>query len=112
MTYLSYNMDTEIGCRVYKDNILQYDLNDNLIKVWDSIKQAESDGGFSSNKISLCCNRKNITYMGYIWVSKPVYKQQKLLMKCYEKKLCSDNGIVVISDIIVKCSYINSGEMY
>ena len=47
--------------------ILQYDLNDILIKEWDSIQQAEKEGGFLHNKISMCCNGKNKTHKGFIW---------------------------------------------
>ena len=47
--------------------ILQYDLDENLIKEWNSIQQAEKEGGFLHSKISQCCNGKNKTHKGFIW---------------------------------------------
>ena len=35
--------------------VAQYDLNGNLIKIWDYIKQASDELGFSRQSINNCC---------------------------------------------------------
>jgi len=53
--------------------VYQYDLNGRLVKVWDSVRNAKSEG-FDSSSISRCCNGKYKQYKGYIWK----YKQECL----------------------------------
>ncbi len=45
----------------------QYDLNNNLIKIWKSITDINKTLQYSSGCISLCCNGKKQTYNNYIW---------------------------------------------
>lgn len=40
--------------------------NDEIIKVWPSMREAERHG-FRENRISACCNKKASSYKGYIW---------------------------------------------
>lgn len=48
--------------------IIQFDLNHNKIKEYDSIKQAVKENGFSSDGgINHCCNGKYKQAFGYIW---------------------------------------------
>lgn len=47
--------------------ILQYDLNGNFIKEWDSIKSVEEEKGFRNSHISECCSGKQKTSYGYVW---------------------------------------------
>ena len=53
--------------------VLQFDLNDNLVKEYPSIKQAERDTGFANQHISACCKGKLKQAYGYIWK----YKENK-----------------------------------
>jgi hypothetical protein len=56
-----------------KKPVLQYDLNNNLIKEHDSITSASIQ--FNSNKLGLisrCCNNKQKTALGYIWKFKSI----------------------------------------
>jgi len=39
--------------------IIQYDLNNNYIKSWQSAHDAERELGLKSSNILLCCKRKN-----------------------------------------------------
>lgn len=50
-----------------KRKIAQYDLNDNFIKVWDSLKEINETLNYSINMISYCCNGKFKTAYGYKW---------------------------------------------
>lgn len=47
----------------------QYDLEGNLIKTWDSIKEAGNTLGICTSTITKVCKKKryNKTYKGYIW---------------------------------------------
>lgn len=45
----------------------QYDLNMNLIKIWESSYQINKDCGLSSASISAVCNHSRKTYNEYIW---------------------------------------------
>lgn len=46
--------------------VAQYTLSGDLVKVWDSTMEAERNG-FSSRKISDCCNNSRKTHKGFIW---------------------------------------------
>lgn len=47
--------------------VCQYSLNDELIKIFESIGEAERITGISHQQISDCCNGKQKTCHGYIW---------------------------------------------
>lgn len=47
--------------------VLQYDLQDNLIKEFPSIMQAHRELGFSQGNINKCCKGKRKTAYGYKW---------------------------------------------
>ena len=47
--------------------ILQYDLQDNLIKEYPSIRQAYRETGFASQNISACCKGKYKQMYGFKW---------------------------------------------
>ncbi len=49
--------------------VAQYDLNNNLIKIWDFIKEAELyyNKNINAKNIVACCNNKQNTAYGYIW---------------------------------------------
>lgn len=46
--------------------VCQYDLDGNLIKQWNTIKEC-MEYGFDSSNISKCCKGKKKTHKGYIW---------------------------------------------
>ena len=48
-------------------SVLQFDLNDNLVKEYPSTKQVERELGFAQGHIVNCCNGKQKTAYGYIW---------------------------------------------
>lgn len=49
--------------------IYQYDKNNHLIAIYNSIQEAKRDG-YDHNEISLCLNGKSKTHKGYIWKRK------------------------------------------
>lgn len=50
-----------------KTKINQYDLNNNFIKTWDSIREIEKEYNVTHTSIRYCCMGKNKTCKGYIW---------------------------------------------
>jgi len=51
-----------------KKILYQMDLNDNIIKVWNSLAECSRETGFSKKCISRCCNRGNLkTYRKFKW---------------------------------------------
>lgn len=46
--------------------VVQYSINGQPIKVWESVKEAEKNGFFHS-AISACCYGKRKTHLGYAW---------------------------------------------
>lgn len=51
----------------HSKNVCQYTIDNILIKLWESAKQAEMECGFNSKLISQCCNGYKKTHKGYIW---------------------------------------------
>ena len=47
--------------------IAQYDFDGNLIRIWDYMKQAETELGINSNNICSCCRGKLKSAGGFIW---------------------------------------------
>lgn len=47
--------------------VLQFDLNDNFIKKYPSIRQVERETSFANQYTSACCNGKYKQAYGYIW---------------------------------------------
>lgn len=47
--------------------VLQFDLNDNLVKEYPSIMQVERETGFANQYISACCKGRYKQAYGYIW---------------------------------------------
>lgn len=56
------------GTSVKKYKILQYDLDMNLIKIWNSIREINREIiSMNRKSISDCCKGNRISYAGYIW---------------------------------------------
>ena len=51
----------------HKRKIAQYDLNNNLIKIWNSGIDVEKEMNWFSTKIIACCRNKQKTAYGYMW---------------------------------------------
>ena len=47
--------------------VAQYDFHHNFIRVWDSVTDAEREGGFNASAINKCCKGKTRTSSGFIW---------------------------------------------
>ena len=50
-----------------RKKILQYDLEGNFIKEWESLTQASSSFNRTTGSISECCHGKRKKAHGYIW---------------------------------------------
>ena len=51
---------------VREQKIVQYNLDGQVVNIYDSLTQADNDG-WNRNRISLCCRGKRDTYKVYIW---------------------------------------------
>lgn len=61
---------SEIQRSMYKSNarkIMQYDLDGNLIRIWDSMGQAARELAIGKGNIYNCCKEKCKTGCGFIW---------------------------------------------
>lgn len=47
--------------------VCQYDMDGNLIKIYNSISQARDENNFNSSKICACCKGKQQSSFGYKW---------------------------------------------
>lgn len=61
-----------VGSKILRSKILQYDINENFIKEWGSLREIERDLKISRYKISDCCKEIIKSYAGFIWK----YKKQ------------------------------------
>lgn len=52
--------------RVY-NKVYQYDLNNNLINIYNSFRHIERELGFNHSTVKRACLRRNNIYKGYIW---------------------------------------------
>ena len=55
-----------------KYNVLQYDLDGNLIKIWFNLREITLNTNYKKSNIIYCCNHKNRTAYGYKWEYKLV----------------------------------------
>jgi hypothetical protein len=65
---------SKIGRKMSKDvidakskKVIQLDLNDNVIKIWDSTREIQRELGLSQGNISRCCNNEYKQSYGYKW---------------------------------------------
>lgn len=54
-----------------KKIVYQYDMNNNLIKTWDCVRDCEKHGFYEAS-ISRCCLGKQETHKGYKWSYQPL----------------------------------------
>lgn len=50
-----------------KGKILQYDLNNKLVKIWNSSLEAQNTGKYDSSAIIKCCKGKRKTHKKSVW---------------------------------------------
>ena len=62
--------DVRGGNAVQSKTVIQYDMNMNLIKVWDNYSIAQVEKELKISHISDCCNNKRKSAGGYIWKHK------------------------------------------
>ena len=53
--------------------VIQYDLDNNLVKIWDSFQEIGRNG-FNHKNVHMCCQGKRKTHKGFIW---KYYEEQK-----------------------------------
>lgn len=65
----NYGSHNQKIAKSHSKPIIQYDLNGNIVKKWDSATSAARELGYSQSCINWCCLRKPKynSYKGYIW---------------------------------------------
>ncbi|MBQ7798752.1 MAG: HNH endonuclease [Clostridia bacterium] len=58
---------TEIGTKKGAKKVCQFDLKNNLLKIWDSQSQIKKELGMAQSNICNCCNGKRQSAYGYKW---------------------------------------------
>lgn len=61
------NLEWWMSNRKFGKPVGQYTLEGELIKIWNSARQAEQEGYFNHTSISRVTNQKQKTHCGYIW---------------------------------------------
>lgn len=56
----------------FSKKVYQYDINYNLLNIWDSTKEIERKLGYDSSQIAGVCRGNHKTAKGYIWSYKPL----------------------------------------
>lgn len=85
--YLNGNIDYDYYLSERKNKpkrVSQYDLNTNLIKIWNSIYEIHNSLGYLPSQISSCCNYKRKTAYNYIWRFTDEYSEE-------QKKIDTEN---------------------
>lgn len=59
-------LESQSNVRTDKKRVIQYDMNREFIKTWDSLHDAERFG-FGRKEIKLCCDGIHSQHKGYIW---------------------------------------------
>lgn len=62
-----YNIHYGAGALQRNQRIIQYDLNGNALKVWESMKEACEKLGLYYQGISACCRGEKRSCGGYVW---------------------------------------------
>lgn len=57
----------KIKASLKRQKVAQYDLQEKLIKIWDSMGDVERELGISKSNVSACCRNKAKTTGGFIW---------------------------------------------
>lgn len=62
-----YNVNYGKGSTARNQRVIQYDMNGNAIKIWNSIKEASEALNIKYQGISRCCRNMRKSTGGYIW---------------------------------------------
>lgn len=69
---INWGTNRQRAAEKYKKTLYQYDKNNNLICVFDSIKSACEKYNIFQGNISSCCSGRMKTYKGYKWSFNPL----------------------------------------
>ena len=64
---LEYGTARQRQANTIKQKVEQYDLQGNLLKIWDGVVDASKELKINANNISSCCHDKRKTAGGYVW---------------------------------------------
>ena len=75
--WATYEENNNYGTRTERTSkrVLQLTLTGELIKEWESTRECERNGFYSSN-VSACCNGKLPHYKGFLWMFAEDYKEK------------------------------------
>ena len=78
-----YNVAYGKGALARNQRIIQYDLQGNALKIWESMKDASDSTGILYQCISACCRDKKKTAGGYAWTYANI---QNIRMRWHRKE--------------------------
>jgi hypothetical protein len=64
---LEYGTARQRQANTIKQKVEQYDLQGNLLKIWDGVIDASKSLKINEHNISSCCHNRRKTAGGYIW---------------------------------------------
>lgn len=67
-----YGKERPEGSGIQPKKVYQYNLKNELIKIYDSTCQAASENNFSQGNIASCCRGERQTHKGYKWSYEPL----------------------------------------
>lgn len=83
--------DRNDGPKNYNIKIIQKDLNSNVVKIWEQLKDIELELGYLKTNIVKCCRKKQITAYGYFWeYDNELYKDK---YSTTARKKTTNNGV-------------------
>lgn len=62
-----YNVNYGKGSKARNTKVIQYDLKNNMIKIWESMKEVEEELGIKYQCISRCCSGLRKSTGGFLW---------------------------------------------
>lgn len=115
----SYNKDINIKLerKTNAKKVYQYDMQGNLVKIFDSIKQAATEVGTTKSHICNCCKHKDKSALNFVWryegdpfsYTEDIYYTRQVIQYDLE-----GNEIKVWNSLadIYKCLNIRQGNIY
>jgi hypothetical protein len=62
--------------------VSQFDLQMNLVKIWDSVYQSKIIGGYTASEVSAVCNHRKKTHKGFVWRFTDEYTEEEYIKDC------------------------------
>lgn len=75
--------------------VMQFNLSGELINIWDNVTEASKKIGCTSSNISSCCNCKQKSAFGYIWIYESDYTEELINKRKTSKREIKQSAPVI-----------------